>query len=135
MGTAVMRGTAALPPVVSRSTNTRSRGRMKTAAARSSAAAIERQDRIIQFGPSVAEYSPGLPVAPHRIQVECRGEHRLAGPVGLGHLLAGVAGDERGAVERHRVLLALLHSDAVGGNQRHDIRSRMALHGALPVRT
>src|SRR5260370_30694505 len=81
---------------------------MEAAAATSSAAAIERQDRIIQFGPSVAEYSPGLPVAPHRIQVERRGEHRLAGPVGLGHLLAGVAGDERGAIVLDRKLRPIL---------------------------
>src|SRR5882757_2350423 len=133
MPTSVMRWNAAFPPVVSRSTKTRSRGRLKTAASRSSAAAIERQDRIIKIGPPVAEYSPRLPVASHRIQVEFRGEHRLTGPVGLRYFLAGWRRDERGAVERHRVLLTLLRPDAVGRDQGHDVRGGVTLHGALPV--
>src|SRR6202166_3246822 len=86
--TSVMRSYAALPPVVSKSTNTRSRGR-------SSAAAIERQQRVVQIGPAIAKHTPGLPVAAHLVQIEGRGQHRFRLAVRFGHFFARVRGDER----------------------------------------
>src|ERR1019366_10351434 len=134
MPTSVIRSWAALPPVVSKSTNTRSCGRMKAAAAQASAASIERQQRVVQIGAPIAEHAPRLPVPPHLVQVERGGENRLAAAISLGELLAHRGGNERRAVERHRVFFALFRADAVRCHQRHDVGRSVALHGALPMR-
>src|ERR1700682_605412 len=82
MPTSVIRSYAALPPVVSKSTNTRSWGR-------SSAATIERQQRAVQIGSAIAKHTPGLTVAAHLIQIEAGGEHRFSHAVRLGDFLTG----------------------------------------------
>src|SRR5580704_10118175 len=93
MPISVMRWRVALPPVVSKSTNTNSCG--SPAASEASAASIEREQRVVQIGTPIAEHPPATPIAAHGIQIECRGENGLADPVRFGHLLAGVRGDER----------------------------------------
>src|ERR1700722_18766962 len=99
----MIRWWAALPPVVSKSTNTRSVG-----SARTSGASIEGQQRIIEVGAAIAKDAPGLPVAAHGVEIELGGEDRLTAAVRLGDLLAGMRGDERGAVESHRIMRAFL---------------------------
>src|SRR5450755_7430 len=128
MPTSVIRSCAALPPVVSRSTNTRSRG-----SSSSSAASIERQDWVVKVRTAVAEQAPGLAIAPHLLEVETGGQHRLAAAISLGKFLAGMRRNERGAIKRHRVFLACLLAYAVRCDEWHDIRRGMALHRALPV--
>src|SRR6202034_19610 len=91
MPISVIRSYAAFPPVVSKSTNAKSCGS-------SSAAAIERQQGIVQIGTAIAENPPGLPVAAHFLQIEGGGEHRFTHPIRFSHFFAGVRSDERGAV-------------------------------------
>src|SRR5580698_2034665 len=83
MPISVIRSQAALPPVVSKSTN-----------ARVSAASIERQQGIVKVGPPVAKYAPRLPITPHFIQIERRGQHRFALPICLDELFTGRRRDE-----------------------------------------
>src|SRR5580698_8353695 len=85
MPTSVMRSYAAFPPVVSRSTKTRSCGSP-------SAAAIERQQGVIEIGTPIAEHTPGLPVAAHFIQIEGGGQHRLADAIRFSHFFTGRRG-------------------------------------------
>src|SRR5882762_10333072 len=103
MPTSVIRSYAALPPVVSKSTNTRSSGR-------SSAATIERQQWIVKIRPAIAKHTPGLPVAARLIQIEGGGEHRFRLAIRFGHFFTRGRGDERRTVERHRVLFALFRA-------------------------
>src|SRR3984957_10857626 len=86
--TSVIRSQTAFPPVVSKSTNTRSWGS-------SSAAAIERHQGMIQIGTPSAEHAPGLPVAPHLIQIEGGGQHRFTHPIRFRHFFTGRRSDER----------------------------------------
>src|SRR6202035_756772 len=79
MPTSVIRSYAALPPVVSKSTNTRSLGR-------SSAATIERQQRVVEIRPAVAKHTPGLPVAARLVQIEGGGQHRFRLAIRFGDL-------------------------------------------------
>src|SRR6266849_2375849 len=88
MPTSVIRSYSALPPVVSKSTNTRSWGR-------SSAATIERQQGVVEIRPAIAEHTPGLPVAAHLFQIEVGGQHRFRHPIRFGHFFAGRRGNER----------------------------------------
>src|SRR5450755_3317767 len=67
----VIRSYAAFAPVVSKSTKTRSSGR-------SSAAAIERQQGVIQIRSPIPKHAPGVAVAAHLIQIEGGGQHRFA---------------------------------------------------------
>src|SRR5579864_7136853 len=102
----VIRSWAAFPPVVSESTNARVCGR-------SSAAAIERQQGIVQIGPPIAEHAPGVPVAAHLIQVKRGRQHGFADAIRFGNFVAGRRSDERRTVEGHGVLLALFGADAI----------------------
>src|ERR1700737_1175203 len=88
MPTSVIRSYAALPPVVSKSTNTRSSGR-------SSTATIERQQRVVEIRPPIAKHTPGLAVAAYLIQIEGGGQHRFGLAIRFGHFFARVRGDER----------------------------------------
>src|ERR1700688_5292362 len=83
--TSVTRSYAALPPVVSKSTNTRSWGR-------SSAAAIERQQGVVEIRPAIAEHTPGLPVPARLVQIESGGQHRFRHAIRFGHFFTGRRG-------------------------------------------
>src|SRR6185437_7858968 len=124
--TSLIRSYAAFPPVVSKSTNTRSRGS-------SSTAAIERHQGMVEVGPPVAEHAPRMPIAAHILEVEGGGQHGFAHAIRLGHFLAGRRGDERRAIEGHGVLVALFSADAIRSHHRHDVGRGMTLHGALPM--
>src|ERR1039457_539964 len=97
MPISVIRCQAALPPVVSKSTNTKSRGR-----AQSSAASIERQNRVIEVGTPIAIDAPRLAVAAHLVEIETRRQYGFADAIGLGDFLSRGRCDERRAVEAHR---------------------------------
>src|SRR4030081_612792 len=88
MPTSVIRSYAALPPVVSKSTNTSSSGR-------SSAASIERQQWIVEIGPPIAKHTPGPAVAAYLIQIEGGGQHRFRLTIRFGHFFTRVRRDER----------------------------------------
>src|SRR4030081_3715784 len=88
MPTSVIRSYAALPPVVSKSTNTRSSGR-------SSAATIERQQRVVEIRPALAKHPPGLPVGAHLIQIEGGSQHRFRLAIRFGYFFTRGRGDER----------------------------------------
>src|SRR5438552_4629580 len=89
--TSMMRWWAGLPPVVSRSTNTRSCGspaeRFET-----SAASIEREDGVVKIRPPVAKHSPGLAIAADLVEIESCREHGLGDAIRLRQLLARVGG-------------------------------------------
>src|SRR5262245_48299361 len=128
MPASMTRSRAACPPVVSRSTQA-----MRPASAPSAAATVQLQERPVEIGPAVAEQPPGMAVAADLLEVEARRDDLLAVIVRLRDDRAGVVRDEGMPVEGDRDLLALLRADAVRGDERHDVRGRVALHRALPV--
>src|SRR5690606_8037939 len=60
-------------------------------------------------------------------------QHAFAGAVHFLDLLAELVGDERGTVEGDVVTVLLLGTDAVAGNQRHQVGAGVALLDTLPV--
>src|SRR5258707_15487414 len=83
MPTSVIRWWAGLPPVVSKSTNTRL-----------SAASIEREQGVVKIRPPIAEHTPGVPVAAHFVQIEAGGENGFAFAIGLSELFTRGGRDE-----------------------------------------
>src|SRR5512137_2629674 len=117
MPTSMTRCCAAIPPVVSRSTqatgprNDCDRSAIAAAVSCMRSArgtAIQRQERVIELGATVTEDAPSVTLQAQLVEIERGGQHGFRLAVGLRHFATRAVGDERRAVKRHCVLLALL---------------------------
>src|SRR5690606_36919471 len=95
--------------------------------------AVQGLDRAVQVGSAVAEDAPGAADVFELVKIELVHQHAFAGAVHFLDLLAELVGDERGAVEGDVVTVLLLGTDAVAGNQRHQVGAGVALLDTLPV--
>src|SRR5262249_55023117 len=96
-------------------------------------AAVAGEKRLVEVRTPVTEETPGRTRLRHCFKIEARGYDALFIPAQLGDDLARRAGDERGAVESQLARLAALDADAICGNQRKEVRRRVALHRAPPM--
>ena len=98
-------------------------------------------DTAVAVRTAVTKYAPAHALFLQLVQiVSGEGDARLVPSQLLQHS-AGAVGQERGAVEVQgrglllvvRIRQNLLHANAVGGDHRHQVGSRVSLHAALPV--
>ena len=69
----------------------------------------------------------------HGIEIELGRNHGFTRAIGFDDHLTGGSGDERGSVERERVLSTDLDTHAIGRDHRHQVGASVSLHHALPV--
>ena len=84
-------------------------------------------------GSAITEQTPRGPPCAQLLAVEPRHQHGLAFATRLGDLLAGGVGDERRTVERDLARPPDLVADPIRRHDRHQVRSGVALHHALPM--
>ena len=94
---------------------------------------VERQQRPVGLGAAVAEHAPLRPLLPHRLEIERGGDEGVARRVRLGDDGPVGAGDERPPPEVARAELPALAPDAVGADERGQVRPGVPLHDAVPV--
>src|SRR5690606_35968739 len=96
-------------------------------------ATVEGLQRTVQVRATITEHAPGAADLLQRVQIEAVHQNAFFGVVQLLDFGAELIGDEGRAIEGDGVAVLLLVTDAVAGDQRHQVGAGMALLHALPV--